>query len=54
MTGRRGPAPPLRITNEEFWHNPGGMTAMAQIGAGQYTYELIPDFFKLPRGKPSG
>jgi DNA-binding beta-propeller fold protein YncE len=27
---------------------------MAQIGAGKYTYELIPDFFKLPPGETFG
>jgi DNA-binding beta-propeller fold protein YncE len=27
---------------------------MAQMGSGQYTYELIPDFFKLPNGKRFG
>src|SRR5437660_7714755 len=24
---------------------------MAQVGTGKYTYELIPDFFKLPAGQ---
>ncbi|MFZ3236214.1 MAG: 6-bladed beta-propeller, partial [Stellaceae bacterium] len=32
----------------------GKETAMAQIGTGQYTYELIPDFFKLPDGESFG
>ena len=27
---------------------------MAQIGTGKYTYELIPDFFKLPPGETFG
>ncbi len=27
---------------------------MAQIGTGEYTYELIPDFFKLPNGETFG
>jgi hypothetical protein len=27
---------------------------MAQVGAGKYTYELIPDFFKSPDGQPFG
>src|SRR6202011_6357206 len=29
-------------------------TAMAQLGTGKYTYELIPDFFKSPDGEPFG
>src|SRR4029077_18613567 len=31
-----------------FWKE----TAMAQLGTGKYTYELIPDFFKSPDGEP--
>jgi hypothetical protein len=27
---------------------------MAQLGSGDYSYELIPDFFKLPGGEPFG
>ncbi|HEY3912316.1 MAG TPA: 6-bladed beta-propeller [Stellaceae bacterium] len=27
---------------------------MTQVGTGEYTYELIPDFFKLPNGEPFG
>ncbi len=27
---------------------------MAQVGTGEYTYELIRDFFKLPNGEPFG
>jgi DNA-binding beta-propeller fold protein YncE len=27
---------------------------MAQVGTGKYTYELIPDFFKLPAGETFG
>jgi DNA-binding beta-propeller fold protein YncE len=27
---------------------------MAQVGAGKYTYEQIPDFFKSPDGEPFG
>jgi hypothetical protein len=27
---------------------------MAQLGWGDYTYELIPDFFKVPSGEPFG
>ena len=27
---------------------------MAQTGSGQYTYELVPDFFILPSGEPFG
>ena len=27
---------------------------MTQIGTGKYTYELIPDFFKLPEGQSFG
>src|SRR5512133_2564521 len=27
---------------------------MAQLGTGEYTYELIPDFFKLPEGQSFG
>src|SRR4029077_16930180 len=33
-----------------FWKE----TAMAQLGTGKYTYELIPDFFKSPDGEPFG
>jgi DNA-binding beta-propeller fold protein YncE len=27
---------------------------MTQVGTGAYTYELVPDFFKLPGGQPFG
>src|SRR5689334_14097442 len=32
----------------------GRSTAMATVGSGRYTYELVPDFFKLPAGQTFG
>src|SRR5437868_7527972 len=32
----------------------GRNTAMAQVGTGKYTYEVIRDFFKSPDGEPFG
>src|SRR5438270_14078419 len=46
-----GFAPLSPSYNAEFlWEE----TAMAQVGTGKYTYELIPDFFKSPDGEPFG
>src|SRR5438477_13039012 len=43
----RGPAPfPTPYFREE--------TAMAQLGSGEYTYELVRDFCKLPAGQSFG
>jgi DNA-binding beta-propeller fold protein YncE len=36
------------------WALFGRATAMTQVGAGEYQYELIPDFLKLPPGETFG
>src|ERR1700693_726145 len=51
---RSVPAKPGRVSNHAQRRGSGisfrEETAMAQIGTGKYTYEVIHDFFKLPAG----
>src|SRR3984957_10183468 len=42
------------LRNGLSYTNPGRKTPMTQFGTGEYTYELIPDFFKLPNGEKFG
>src|SRR6202162_967495 len=55
---RSVPAKPGRVSNHAQRRGSGisfrEETAMAQIGTGKYTYEVIHDFFKLPAGQSFG
>src|SRR5947209_20179592 len=46
--------PPERSGAARLAEISGRNTAMAQIGTGKYTYEVIRDFFKLPAGQSFG